>query len=346
MEYFDTYPEYGYPFTGAKLEELKTFLSAQGLDYDDGIGCSIVLKDQNTRRIIASGSLHDNVLKCLAVDDSRRGDGLLSTILSWLMTEAFRRRYSHLFLFTKPENQLQFSSLGFYPITETKDVLFMENTRNGLFRYIDSLPKAPAGSVVGSAVVNCNPFTLGHRYLVTQASKQCDVLYLFVLSEDKSAFPADVRFQLVKEGIEGLNNVILLPSSDYMISSATFPTYFIKEKGRIDEINYTLDLTIFAEHFGPGLHIAKRFVGTEPFCAVTGGYNSYMKSILPPRGIEVIELDRMEMDGIPVSASAVRALFKEGRMEEVKQLVPDTTYQFLRSEKGQEIRTRLQSAVD
>lgn len=346
MEYFDTYSEYGYPFTGTKLEELKTFLSAQGLDYDDGVGSSIVLRDQNTHHIIASGSLHENVLKCLAVDDSRRGDGLLSTILSWLMTEAFRNHYSHLFLFTKPENRLQFSSLGFYPIAETKDVLFMENTRNGLSNYIESLPKAPEGCVVGSAVVNCNPFTLGHRYLVTQASRQCDVLYLFVLSEDKSAFPADVRFQLVKEGISGLNNVILLPSSDYMISSATFPTYFIKDKGRIDEINYTLDLTIFADRIAPGLHITKRFVGTEPFCAVTGGYNSYMKSLLPPKGIEVIELQRMEKDGIPVSASAVRALLKDGRLEEVKQLVPETTYQFLCSEKGREICARLQSIND
>lgn len=343
MEYFDTYPEYGYPFTGSRLEELKVFLKAQGLDYDEGVNCSILLRDSK-RNIVASGSLHENVLKCLAVDDSRRGDGLLSSIISWLMTEAFRLGHKHLFLFTKPENRMQFTSLGFYPITQTKDVLFMENANQGLKRYIDSLPKAPAGGVTGCIVANCNPFTLGHRYLIEQASRQCDTLYLFILSEDKSAFPADVRFSLAKEGTADIPNLILLPSSDYMISSATFPTYFIKEKGRIDEINYTLDLTIFAEHFAPALGISKRFVGTEPFCAVTGGYNDFMKRLLPPAGVEVIELDRLEQDGIAVSASAVREYLKAGQLDKARELVPESTYRFLNSPEGQAICDKLREA--
>ena len=44
-----------------------------------------------------------------------------------------------------------------------------------------------------------DPFTNGHLYLVEYAARHCDNLYVFVLSEDKSVFPADVRFSLVEK---------------------------------------------------------------------------------------------------------------------------------------------------
>lgn len=53
---------------------------------------------------------------------------------------------------------------------------------------------------IGSIVMNCNPFTLGHRYLVEEASRQSDLLYIFVVEEDKSDFPFEDRFNMVKAG--------------------------------------------------------------------------------------------------------------------------------------------------
>ena len=35
---------------------------------------------------------------------------------------------------------------------------------------------------------------------------------------------------MVKEGVKDLDRVILHQTSDYIISAATFPTYFMKEK--------------------------------------------------------------------------------------------------------------------
>ena len=74
----------------------------------------------------------------------------------------------------------------------------MENVRDGIGRYVRSLqhPK-DNGGVIGAAVMNCNPFTNGHRYLVETAASQCELLHLFVLSEDRSAFPAQVRYEPV-----------------------------------------------------------------------------------------------------------------------------------------------------
>ena len=43
-------------------------------------------------------------------------------------------------------------------------------------------------------------------------------------------------------------------------------------------------------------------------------------------------------DGVnPISASRVRALLKDGKLEAVKTLVPETTYAFLASDEGRAI---------
>ena len=186
-------------------------------------------------------------------------------------------------------------------------------------------------------VANCNPFTLGHQYLIEQAAKACDTLHLFVLSEDASLFPADVRMELVKKGTAYLPNVLVHPTSDYLISSATFPTYFLKEEQIEKGAGGQLDLVVFGQHFAPALDIRCRFVGQEPFSPITALYNKQMQEILPRFGIQVVEIPRKEEGGAAISASRVRALLVEGKLDEVRALVPDTTWEFLQSPVGQDI---------
>ena len=195
--------------------------------------------------------------------------------------------------------------------------------------------------VIGAAVMNCNPFTNGHRYLVETAASQCELLHLFVLSEDRSAFPAQVRYELVKQGVSDIGNVVLHHTSDYLISSAVFPTYFIKEKTRAEQANCELDLRIFCEYFAKELGITRRFVGTEPFCPVTGAYNCAMKQVLGKYGIEVVEIPRRQLDGVEISASSVRERMKAGDYDAIRRMVPQTTMDFLLSEQGREIAERL-----
>ena len=177
---------------------------------------------------------------------------------------------------------------------------------------------------------NCNPFTLGHRTLVECAASQCDVLHVFVVEENRSAFPTDVRYRLVQEGVKLLPNVRVHLSGYYMISAATFPTYFLKQEEDAVTLQSDLDITLFAQRIAPGLHITKRFVGEEPLDPTTARYNATMKRILPQHGIELIEIPRRTQGDGVISASRVRGLLQEkGVCDEVLALLPDSTARYL-----------------
>jgi Citrate lyase synthetase len=199
------------------------------------------------------------------------------------------------------------------------------------------------GTIESSAavVVNCNPFTLGHKYLLEYAAARCKLLHIFVVWEDYSVFPSEIRYRLVKKGTEHLPNVIVHRGRDYIISNATFPSYFIKKYEDLVETHAKLDLGIFAKYFAGTLKIKKRFVGEEPNCMVTATYNKIMKQILPLNGIEVEEIPRITSEGSAISASRVRELVKNNEMEKIKELVPDTTYQFLMSAEAEYIIQRI-----
>ncbi len=345
-EYNQFYEEYGQPFTGRKRRRLEEFLRRMDLLYDEGMQYTVNLVTREGE-IAATGSLQHNVIKCVAVDSRFQGEGAASRVVTLLWNHAMEAGQSHLFVFTKPQNKAMFSDLGFYPIIQTADVLFMENTRDGIRKYVGSLerPPHPEGAI-GAVVMNCNPFTNGHRYLVETAAGQCGALHLFVLSEDRSVFPAEVRYELVRQGIQGFHNVILHHTSDYLISSAVFPTYFLKEQARAEQINCELDLRIFCEYFARELSITRRFVGTEPFCPVTSAYNREMKRVLGEYGIEVVEIQRKKLDGLEISASRVRECLKAGDYEAIGKMVPPSTLRFLRSAEGQAIAAKLRQEAD
>ena len=323
------YLKTGAPFTGRSLEQLKQFLASCGLDYDQAISFTACMMDDDGE-IIATASLDGATLKCIAVSPAHQGEDMTGQLLTVLRREAFDRGQEHLMLFTKPANQMMFASFGFYPVIRTSDCLLMESRRNGLDSFISDIASAsPKDGKIGCIVANCNPFTNGHRYLIESAATQCDTLHLFILSEDKPPFPAKDRLMLVQKGVHDIKNVLVHPTGPYMVSSATFPSYFIKDKARVDSIYCDLDMQIFAKKIAPALNIKCRFVGSEPYCRVTGFYNEQMKKTLPQHGIELIEIPRCEAAGEAVSASRVRRLMGEGRMEEIRALVPETTYEYL-----------------
>lgn len=182
----------------------------------------------------------------------------------------------------------------------------------------------------GAIIMNCNPFTNGHRYLIEYATKKVDKLFVFVLEEDKSYFRFRDRFDLVKKGTSDLKNVIILPSKEFMISAYTFPEYFMKDYVKTREIDVTKDLIIFSEKIAPALNIKIRFAGEEPIDHVTAIYNNNMKSILPQYGIEFCEIPRLKIDGEGVvSASKVRKFLEEKNWKVLRQYVPETTFEYL-----------------
>lgn len=306
----------------------QALLAQTGLQEDNHFDTAALIWEDDT--LLATGCRKGNLLKCIAVSPDHQGEGLTATLLTQLQQEAFSQGHRHLFLYTKPKNRLQFSSLFFYPVAQTQDVLLMENRRNGLSSFLDTLPPAPETGTVGAAVMNCNPFTKGHRYLIETAASRCDHLFVFVLSEDGSRFSPVDRLMLVKEGTKDLPNVTVLPTGPYLISSATFPTYFLKERDKAPEIQCLLDIEIFARSYAPRLRITKRFVGTEPLSPMTNQYNAALKANLPSYGIAVEEIPRLEMDGTPISASALRSFLDQGNVQAAAQLVPQTTLDYLK----------------
>lgn len=182
----------------------------------------------------------------------------------------------------------------------------------------------------GAIVMNCNPFTKGHRYLIEQAAGQVDLLYIFVVEEDKSTFKFEDRIEMVRRGTAGFENVKVLPSGKYIISKETFSQYFDKDNvEQVDDMDY--DVRIFGEVVAKELGISVRFVGEEPFDKVTRKYNETMKTILPEYGIEVVEIPRVTVDGgQTISASAVRKALQEGDRELVESMLPESTIEYLR----------------
>ena len=223
-----------------------------------------------------------------------------------------------------------FSSLFFYPVASTGDVLLMENRKNGVQEYVAGLDAPKTNGVIGAVVMNCNPFTKGHRYLIETAARECDWLYVFVLSEDKSFFPAADRLALVRAGTADLSNVTVHPTGPYLISSATFPTYFLKDRSQFETIHCQLDIEVFARYFVPKFGITRRYVGSEPLSPVTNQYNEALARHLPEKGVELRLLQRVENGQGPISASAVRALLRTNQPELLKTLVPETTFTYLK----------------
>ena len=324
--------ETGAPLRPWRQKAVAEFLSREALDYDPAIPFTVNLLEDD--RIVATGSLDGNICKCIAVDPAFQGEGLTATIITQLRQEAFRRGLRHLFLYTKPKNRFLFQGLSFYPVAETPDTLLIENVQDGVGQFVASLERPERPGTVGAIVANCNPFTLGHLYLAEQAAAAVDTLHLFVLSEDKSFFPAADRLELVRQGVAHLKNVFVHPTGDYLISAATFPTYFIKDKDRVPEIRCRLDLEIFANYFAPALGITRRFVGTEPLSPVTDAYNRQMMAFLPQKGIQVTLIPRKELDGGPISASRVRALLETRDWAALERLVPPTTFAYLQARFG------------
>lgn len=312
---------------GRKLEIWKAFLAKAGLEADLGVERTVLIWDEG--ELIATGSRQGNVLKCIAVDESRQGEGLTATVLTQLRQDAFGAGYRHLFLYTKPKNQFMFSSLFFYPVAQTQDVLLMEDKADGIRSFLDTLIPVPCEGIVGAAVMNCNPFTLGHQHLIQTAASECDRLYVFVLSEDKSQFSAADRLALVKAGTAHLPNVTVLPTGPYLISSATFPTYFLKDWEQAQTVQCLLDIEVFTRYFVPKFHITRRYVGTEPLSAMTDQYNRALMEHLPPRGIDLRLIPRLESDGAPISATHVRKLLGTGQADALAKLVPPTTLEYL-----------------
>lgn len=306
------------------MAEVKALLYREGIRMDSHLDYTVGLYDAELE-LIGTGSCYANTLRCLAISSAHRSEGLMNTIVTELITHQSDMGNTHVFIYTKPDKARIFASMGFFEVACTQKAVLLENTASGFDNYLASLSgnKADCAAVV----INANPFTLGHLHLVETAAKSYKLLHLFIVSEDMSLIPYAVRERLVKKGTAHIRNIVYHGTGNYLISSASFPSYFLKEDDSVIEVQAELDCAIFikiAAHLG----IAARFVGEEPNSIVTALYNDTLAAVLPGHGIACRIIPRLAVNEHAVSASYVRECIKTGNIESIRSLVPETTYRY------------------
>lgn len=334
---------------------VEAFLAANGLRLAPLDRYVVVTRDEDGDEILAGGGLDGNVIKCVAVSESARSEGLMNILVSRLIVIAREEGRDSVKAFTKPENEGIFKSLGFGLLASAPKAILMENGRGGLPEYKKYLASLARPGRNGAIVMNANPFTKGHRYLVEQAASQVDNLYVIVVKEDRSRFPYVERKAMIEAGCAGLDNVIVCEGSDYAISAVTFPTYFLKKLDDATDTQIALDLDLFVNHIAKPLGVTVRFAGSEPEDALTRRYNELMAEILPGtsvavvrqahqpdselvkgsalrqarRPIDFIEIPRLEQNGNPISATSLRRALDKGNLKEAMEYIPESSIPYL-----------------
>lgn len=334
---------------------VEAFLTANGLRLAPLDRYVVVTRDEDGDEILAGGGLDGNVIKCVAVSESARSEGLMNILVSRLIVIAREKGRDSVKAFTKPENEGIFKSLGFGLLASAPKAILMESGRGGLPEYKKYLASLARPGRNGAIVMNANPFTKGHRYLVEQAASQVDNLYVIVVKEDRSRFPYVERKAMIEAGCAGLDNVVVCEGSDYAISAATFPTYFLKKLDDATDTQIALDLDLFVNHIAQPLGVTVRFAGSEPEDALTRRYNELMAEILPGtsvavvrqahqpdpelvkgsalrqarRPIDFVEIPRLEQNGNPLSATSLRRALDKGNLKEAMEYIPKSTVPYL-----------------
>lgn len=334
---------------------VEAFLAANGLRLAPLDRYVVVTRDEDGDEILAGGGLDGNVIKCVAVSEAARSEGLMNILVSRLIVIAREEGRDSVKAFTKPENEGIFKSLGFALIASSPNAILMENGRGGLPEYRKYLASLARPGRNGAIVMNANPFTKGHRYLVEQAASQVDNLYVIVVKEDRSRFPYVERKAMIEAGCAGLDNVVVCEGSDYAISAATFPTYFLKKLDDATDTQIALDLDLFVNHIAKPLGVTVRFAGSEPEDALTRRYNELMAEILPGtsvavvrqahqpdpelvkgsalrqarRPIDFVEIPRLEQKGKPLSATSLRRALDKGGFKEAMEYIPVSSIPYL-----------------
>ena len=337
--------------------QVEDFLGSNGLRLGEVDLYLAVLSAEGA--ILAGGGLQRDILKCLAVSAEARSLGLSVPLISRLLSVASERGYTNVKVFTKPENLSVFESLGFRLLASAPKAILLENGR-GLADYCAYLRAHPASGVI---VMNANPFTLGHKYLIEQAdfstrpiglgrndkdmatglgrndktsvissdARRAEPRNLVIIpvKEDASRFPYTERLAMLRAGAGDLADVV--EGSDYQISAATFPTYFLKNLSDAAETQMRLDIDLFGRHIAPALGATVRFVGTEPADPLTARYNALLKELLPKYGVQLVEIPRLTIEQ-SVTATEVRALLDEGRFKAASALTPASTWPYLLAE--------------
>lgn len=325
-------------------EEVVSFLARFEVTYTR---CDRTCVVRDDGKVIATGSVEGSTFKYFFVDEPYKGRGVTRAMYDDLLSYVLKQGYVSYYAFTTPENIPIFEALGLSVVYQTKDACLLEGGFGSYAKWIARIRKKlpEKKGVRGSVVMNCNPMTKGHLYLVEEARKEVDELLVFVLQEDSSHFPFEDRYRIVKDELKAFDNVQVIMGGPYIISKATFPTYFIKKTDNMLDIYTAIDGGLFIDKIAKDLEIDVRFFGSEPKDIVTEQYTRMLRKMVSDSPIEMRVFPRYEVEEEPVSASVVRDLLVNDKKDDAYKLVVDNTIRFLESNEGEEVIWKMKKEV-
>lgn len=323
-------------------EAVVELLERNQLALEATVDYTAVLKHHGS--LVGTCSYEKNVLKSFAIQPCYQGGGGAMQLLTHIVNHLFDAGHFTVLAFTYSHNRTIFEAMHFRSIYDTGKVALLSAGIHDFDLYLRRMAQriGPSSGSRSGIVMNGNPFTKGHLHLIERASSESGDVIVFVVEENKSLFPFEKRLDLIRQGTRHLSNVKVVPSGAYMVSMATFPSYFVRDASERAKRSAELDAGIFSACIAPALQISRRYVGTEPYCAMTAQYNDALKSVLSKNGMELCIVERKVEDGYPISASEVRRLLANARWDEVERIVPPTTLKFLKSDDALEILKKLQ----
>lgn len=319
-----------------EIKLVSSFLESLNIKFETNADYSVVYKKDG--KILASASKSKNILKCFGVDKSLQGENITSVLLTALINKLFDENIFHYFLLAKKGKEDIFTSLGFKLLYSGELSSLLESGIGNIEEALTRMKvKFNISGENSAVVVNCNPFTKGHRYLIEQAAKKSKNLLIFVVEEDKSVFSFKDRYEMIRRGTVDIKNISVVPGGEYIISAASFPSYFLKKKEDKVLNEAQIDAGIFGKYFCSKFNIKDRYVGEEPLDYVTNEYNKALLSELYKFGVDLHIIKRLRIKDTLISASKVRALIKEDKIGEALNLLPESTIDFLTSSGGREV---------
>lgn len=314
-----------------EINKVKEFLASFNLRYEENIDKTLYIEEND--KIIATISKSKDIIKCLAISSSYQSENLSSVLVSKMLEKMREENIYSYMVFTKAIYENTFINLGFKKLVSTSNTVMLEGGIDSIDDAINKMKvkiNAEFGPItsdvkVGAVVMNANPVTLGHQYLIESSVLENDLTLVFVVEEDDQFFNFESRYSLVYLTCKKYENVVVLPASKYIVSKNTFPTYFL-DKDVVDSELTLVDALIFKNYFMEKLNISKRYIGSEVKDKMND-YNNTLKTIL---GDSIVLKERITLDDTTISASHVRNLLKEGNVDEALNYIPRECHSIFR----------------
>ncbi|WP_368486539.1 [citrate (pro-3S)-lyase] ligase [Spiroplasma sp. DGKH1] len=311
------------------LSKVGELLKSVNLKQDIIDECAVIY-DEN-ENVIATVSRYLNTLKCLAIDRHYQGNNLANKLVTYMIQKIYQQGWNEVFVFTKPDYFGVFQQLGFNIIYQNNNFAFLTNRYDLFKNYLDYLAKEKNNHRYASVIVmNANPFTKGHWYLVQQASLQSDFVYIIPVKEQGSLFNYQERKKMIEQGVQEFKNVKVLEGSNYLVSKNVFPAYFLPSPQAVISEQTNLDAHIFVDYIAKALQVTTRFVGDEPYSTTTNEYNKMMATVFAANHFNLVIIPRLTFNNHAISATTARKLFITGDFEQLQAIVPWSTFNFLK----------------